>query len=246
MWQQGVLSLGSDSQQPVLADWEPKSALQGWSNDEGESVANIHKDGGVTLPWVSGQCGWPLPIALACPQFIPCVLAVTIGGRTQCDLHLCQVWGEGLSSASVSSRHLSGEAAYSESLLNSTRLGSHLVWPSLSVSVQVYPQIYVPHNPQTTLEEYPCKNKNCPWPLSLTFWPLPFLHKHAVCLGFASWLMRLGLISALRGHLKIMWLSGTQKHRHIIYISSVELSFLVCLEQMSSWGFLTSQKCICY
>lgn len=53
----------------------------------------------------------------------------------------------------------------------------------------------------------------------------PFLHKYPVCLGFASWLMRRGLISALRGHLKIMRFSGTQKHRHIIYISSVELFF---------------------
>lgn len=48
----------------------------------------------------------------------------------------------------------------------------------------------------------------------------PFLHKYPVCLGFASWLMRLGLISTLRGHLKIMWFSGTQTHTHIIYISS--------------------------
>lgn len=172
MWQQGVLSLGSDPQQPVLADWEPKSALQGWPNDEGESVASVHKGGGMTHSWVATG-GWPLPRALACQQFIPCGLAVAIGGRTQCDLYLCQVWGEGLSNAIVSSRHLSGEAAH-QSLLNSTRLGSHLVWPSLSVSVQVYPQIYVLRNPQTTLEKYPCKNKNCPWPLSLTFWPLPF------------------------------------------------------------------------
>lgn len=47
------------------------------------------------------------------------------------------------------------------------------------------------------------------------FLTFPFLHKYSVCLGFAGWLMRLGLISALRGHLKIMWFSGTQKHPHI-------------------------------
>lgn len=173
MWQESVLSLGSDPQQPTLADWKPKSSLQGWSNAEGESVASVHKGGGVTHSGVAAG-GQPLPKTLACQQFIPCGLALTIGSRTQCDLHPCQVWGKGLSNASVSSTHLSGQVAHSECLLNSTGLGSHLVWPSLSVGVQVYPQIYVPHNPQTTLEKYPCKNKNYLWPLALTLWPLPF------------------------------------------------------------------------
>lgn len=157
--------------------------------------------------------GWPLPVALACQQFIPRGSALAIGGRTQCDLRLCQIWGEGLSNASVSSRHLSGEVAHSESLLNSSGLGSHLVLPSLSVSVHVFPQIYVPHNTKTTPERYPCKNKNCPWPLSLTFWPFPFstntLSAWDLPADWWDWVW-----SLLWGHLKIMWFSGTQKHPH--------------------------------
>lgn len=64
--------------------------------------------------------------------------------------------------------------------------------------------------------------------MSLTFWPLPFPRTCPVCSGFASWLTRSGEISALKGHLKIMWFSGTHKHTHRIYISLVGL-FLIGL-----------------
>lgn len=45
-------------------------------------------------------------------------------------------------------------------------------------------------------------NKNHPWPLALTWWPLPFPCTCPVCLWFVSWLTRSGAISAVNGHLK--------------------------------------------
>lgn len=86
---QGILSLGSDPWQPVLADWEPKSALQGCSVAEGENVASVHKGGGVAPLCLAGG-GCPLPVAPACRQLNHGGLALTAAGKTQSDLHPCR------------------------------------------------------------------------------------------------------------------------------------------------------------
>lgn len=86
--QLGILSLSSDPRQPVLVDWEPKSALQGCSIAEGENVGSVHKGGGVASPCLAGGCCL-LPMSPACRQLIYGGLALTTGGKTQSDLHPC-------------------------------------------------------------------------------------------------------------------------------------------------------------
>lgn len=57
---QGILSLGSDPYQPVLADSEPKSALQACSFAESENVARVRNGGGAAPPCLAGVLApWP-------------------------------------------------------------------------------------------------------------------------------------------------------------------------------------------
>lgn len=188
---------------------EPEPALLGCSITERENTVVS-----VKAPPCLARAGCPLPVFLALWQLNYGSLALTTGGKTQSGLHSCWLWWKGLNNASVSSSHLSGEIN-TLCLLNCTRLGSHLMGLSLSVSTQVSPCRFMPFTPsRPPLRNTNAKIKLYPWPLPLTFRPLPFPCTWPVCSGLASWLTRLAEISALKRHLNRMWFSWTHKYRH--------------------------------
>lgn len=108
-----------------FADQESKPALQGCFIAECENVDIIHKCGGVAPPCLAGG-GCSLSMATACQQLIYGGLALAAGGKTQRDMHPCQVWGKGLSNASVCSTHLSGELTVLWIPIKQHRIGKSL------------------------------------------------------------------------------------------------------------------------